>query len=187
MCGAGFCGPEGHGSLFTADSFYVHSTPTPEYLAIQSMCQKDKSVFHLFEMHYSQRSPTWSLDLTVWQKRVHAANTGTPKFSVLGYLSRLHHDTTATSTFSQCDRTDSNILIKTFPAQKLQSLLLCLCRWSDQIKHIICSILKGKSVYSAPISVNDTFQMPLSNSGSIHHSSKTALTLCSKVPHKMFP
>lgn len=56
MCRAGFRGPEGHGSLFTAQSFYVHSTPTPGHLAI--LWQKDKSVFHLFEMHNSQRSPT---------------------------------------------------------------------------------------------------------------------------------
>ena len=76
MCRAGFCSPEGHGSLFTADSFYVNRTPTPEHLAASPMCQKHKSVFRLFEMHYSKRSPTWSLDLAVWQKRVRAANIG---------------------------------------------------------------------------------------------------------------
>lgn len=47
-----------HGSLFTADSLYVHSKPTPEHLAIQSLCQKDKSVFHLFRIHHSQRGPS---------------------------------------------------------------------------------------------------------------------------------
>lgn len=36
----------------------------------------------------------------------------TPKFSLLGYLSRLHHDTTVASTSSHCDRTGSQLLVK---------------------------------------------------------------------------
>lgn len=68
MCRAGLCSPEGHGAVSTADSFYVQSKPTPEHLAVHFLCQKDKSGFHLFEIHDSERSPTWSSDLTVWLK-----------------------------------------------------------------------------------------------------------------------
>lgn len=58
MCWAGLCSPEGHGSACTADSFSVRSKPTPEHLAPHFLCQKGESGFHLFEIHYSQRSPT---------------------------------------------------------------------------------------------------------------------------------
>lgn len=51
MCRAGLCSPQGHGSICTADSF-------SEHLAPHFLCQKDKSSFHLFEIHHSQRSPT---------------------------------------------------------------------------------------------------------------------------------
>lgn len=54
MCRSGLRSPEGHGSICTADSFYVQSKLTPEHLAPHFLCQKDKSGFHLFEIHYSQ-------------------------------------------------------------------------------------------------------------------------------------
>lgn len=44
--------------LFSQLIHSMHSTPTPEYLATHCLCQKDRSVFHLFEIRYSQESPT---------------------------------------------------------------------------------------------------------------------------------
>ncbi len=100
MCRAGFCSPERtwitFHSWFILCTQYTHTRAFSNPLPVPKRQECFSFVWNALQSKKSNLIP----GLSSLAETCPCCEHRTPKFSVLGYLSRLHHDTTVASTFS---------------------------------------------------------------------------------------